>query len=191
MSRSALCVVLLGGLTYLGSVGSFAETSSPGVPYDYGIGRPATATDIRPWDIDVSPNGQGLPSGSGTVQMGRQLYLERCASCHGKNGREGPMNKLVGGQGTLNSPNPVKTIGSYWPYATTLYDYVYRAMPFGAPQSLKPNEVYSIVAWILYQNGIIREDDVMNGDTLAAVKMPNRNGFVPDPRPDILAPTRR
>jgi cytochrome c len=95
------------------------------------------------------------------------------------------MPQLVGGQGTLKSANPVKTIGSYWPYATTLYDYIYRAMPFTAPQSLTPDEVYAVAAWLLFQNGIIAEDARMDANTLPAVRMPNRDGFVPDPRPDL------
>ncbi len=95
------------------------------------------------------------------------------------------MDRLVGGQGTLKKDYPIKTVGSYWPYATTLYDYIRRAMPFTAPQSLTPDEVYSVVAWLLYQNGIIPEDAVMDARTLPAVRMPNRDGFVPDPRPDV------
>lgn len=95
------------------------------------------------------------------------------------------MDRLVGGAGTLGSQKPVKTIGSYWPYATTLFDYVYRAMPFPAPQSLSSDEVYSVVAWLLYQNGIIAEDSVLDAHSLAGIRMPNHNGFVPDPRPDV------
>jgi cytochrome c len=154
----------------------------------YGLGRPATETEIRAWDIDVAPTGEGLPPGQGTVKRGAQVYAAKCAGCHGPTGREGPKNRLVGGRDTLASPNPVKTVGSYWPYATTLYDYIRRAMPFDAPQSLSPDDVYSVVAWLLHQNGIIDEVTVMDARTLPQVQMPNRNGFIPDPRPDV--PTR-
>jgi cytochrome c len=136
-------------------------------------------------DIDVSPSGAGLPPGSGTVQQGRQVFAAKCAACHGQGGIEGPADRLAGGHGTLKTSKPLKTVGSYWPYATTLYDYIYRAMPFNAPQSLTPDEVYSVVAWILYRNEIIPEDVVMDAKTLPAAQMPNRNGFVPDPRPDV------
>jgi cytochrome c len=154
----------------------------------YGLGRPASDAEIRAWDIDVAPTGEGLPPGQGTVKRGAQVYAAKCAGCHGPTGREGPKNRLVGGRDTLASPNPVKTVGSYWPYATTLYDYIRRAMPFDAPQSLSPDDVYSVVAWLLHQNGIIDEVTVMDTRTLPQVQMPNRNGFIPDPRPDV--PTR-
>ena len=158
------------------------EQQNQEIPWK-GIGHSATTLDIKKWDIEISPNGEGLPAGKGFAQKGRQLFLQKCAVCHGPTGVEGPQNKLVGGQGTLNTSSPVKTIGSYWPYATTIYDYIYRAMPFTAPQSLRPDEVYSLVAWILYQNNIIQEDEAMTQKTLPLVHMPNRNGFVPDPRP--------
>lgn len=151
----------------------------------YGLGRLATSEEIKAWDIDISPQGEGLPPGQGTVRDGAEIYATKCSSCHGTRGTEGPMQKLVGGRGTLLSNHPIKTVGSYWPYATTLFDYIYRAMPPAAPQSLSSKEVYAVVAWILYRNEIISESDVMNAKTLPAVNMPNRNGFVPDPRPDI------
>ena len=151
----------------------------------YGLGRPATEAEIRAWNIDVSPTGEGLPSGRGTVKHGAQVYAAKCAACHGPTGVEGPQDRLVGGQGTLATAEPVKTVGSYWPYATTLYDYIQRAMPLTAPQSLTPDEVYSVVAWILFRNGIIDEDAVLDARTLPAIRMPNREGFAPDPRPDV------
>lgn len=154
----------------------------------FGFGRPATESDIQARNIDVSPSGEGLPPGKGTVKQGAQVYAAKCVGCHGPTGVEGPQDRLVGGQGTLKTDRPIKTVGSYWPYATTLYDYIRRAMPFTAPQSLTPDEVYSVVAWLLYQNGIIPEDAVMDAQTLPAVRMPNRNGFVPDPRPDVPKP---
>lgn len=151
----------------------------------YGLGRPATEEEIHAWNLDVSPNGDGLPAGRGTVGAGGRVFATKCASCHGPTGKEGPREVLVGGQGTLASDRPVKTVGSFWPYATTLYDYISRAMPYTAPQSLTPDEVYSVVAWLLFQNGIVAEDAALDATTLSAVRMPNRDGFVSDPRPDV------
>lgn len=156
--------------------------------HGYGIGRAATDQELQAWNIDIAPTGEGLPPGQGTVQEGALLFTARCAACHGPTGQEGPMDRLVGGVGTLASQQPIKTIGSYWPYATTLYDYIHRAMPFSAPQSLSPNELYSIVAWLLHQNGIIAKDLVLNAQSLPAISMPNRQGFVQDPRPDVPKP---
>ena len=153
-----------------------------------GLGQPATAEDIRLWNIDVGPSGEGLPPGRGTVPRGATVYAAKCAKCHGASGTEGPMDRLVGGRQSLATSAPVKTIGSYWPYATTLYDYINRAMPFDAPQSLTAEELYSVTAWLLHQNGIITEDMVIDAATLPAIQMPNRHGFVPDPRPDVRGP---
>ncbi len=149
------------------------------------LGRPPTAEEIRAWNIDVAPDGEGLPVGKGTVQEGADVYAEYCARCHGATGAEGPMPKLVGGQGTLASAHPLKTVGSYWPYATTVFDYIYRAMPFVAPQSLTPDQVYAVTAWILCQNGLLGTDAVLTQETLPEVRMLHRDGFVPDPRPDV------
>jgi cytochrome c len=149
------------------------------------IGRPATQEEIQPWNIDVSPTGEGLPPGQGTVQQGSRVFATKCAACHGPTGVEGPKDRLVGGQNTLQAAKPIKTIGSYWPYATTLYDYINRAMPFDAPQSLTADEVYSVTAWLLFQNKIIAEDMVLDAQALPKIHMPNRNGFVVDPRPDV------
>jgi mono/diheme cytochrome c family protein len=154
----------------------------------YGLGQPATEEDIRAWNIDVSPNREGLPPGKGTVQEGAVVYATKCAKCHGPTGIEGPYDRLVGGQNTLKTAKPVKTIGSYWPYATTLYDYINRAMPFDAPQSLSSDEIYAVIAWLLHQNGIIAEQTVLDAQTLASVNMPNRLGFTRDPRPDVPRP---
>ncbi|MGH6713869.1 MAG: c-type cytochrome [Bradyrhizobium sp.] len=145
------------------------------------FGRPATAADIAVWDIDVRPDGKGLPSGRGTVSQGRSVYDENCAACHGENGRDGIKDRLVGGQGTLTSDNPIKTIGSFWPYATTLFDYVHRAMPYQAPGSLTADETYAVAAYLLSLNGILPPDGSLDRDSLPRVKMPNRDGFVPDP----------
>ena len=151
-----------------------------------GIGRAATAVEIAGWDIDVRADGQGLPPGRGSVKDGAKIYAERCAACHGEKGEGKPADQLVGGFGTLATPKPVRTVGSYWPYATTLYDFIHRAMPFDAPQSLTANEIYAVSAYVLYLNKIVPEDAVLDAETLPKVAMPNRNGFVsPDPRPDV------
>ena len=166
-------------------VGSPADSWGTSKSGPFHLGRVATPEEIQAWDIDVGPDGQGLPSGRGTVEEGARVYAESCAGCHGATGVEGPMPKLVGGQGTLASAYPVKTVGSYWPYATTLFDYIYRAMPFVAPQSLASDQVYAVTAWILFQNGLLDKDAVLDRETLPAVRMLHRNGFVPDPRPDV------
>ena len=150
----------------------------------YGVGRPPTPEEIKAWDIAVGPDGAELPPGEGTAVSGKPVYDAKCAACHGATGREGPQDVLVGGQGSLATAKPLKTIGSYWPYATTVYDYIYRAMPFTQPESLTAAEVYGVTAYLLYLNGIIGERDVIDRRTLPQVKMPNRHGFVPDPRPE-------
>jgi len=151
-----------------------------------GLGTAATPEQIHGWDIDVRPDGTGLPPGKGTVEQGEKIYAEQCSGCHGDKGQnpEKGFDRLVGGRGTLATSKPVQTIGSYWPYATTVFDYVNRAMPFPAPNSLKPDEVYSVVAYLLYLNEIVPRDTVMNAQELKKVKMPNADGFIPDGRPD-------
>ena len=181
MFRHSLTMVLLAGC-------AMSNPSADDPSANLALGQPASAEDIRLWNIDVAPNGDGLPPGRGTVPQGAAVYATKCAKCHGASGTEGPMDRLVGGQHTLATSAPVKTIGSYWPYATTLYDYIHRAMPFDAPQSLTPEEIYSVTAWLLHQNGIIAEDAVIDATTLPAIQMPNRHGFVPDPRPDVRGP---
>ncbi|MBS0153648.1 MAG: cytochrome c [Nitrospira sp.] len=161
--------------------GSSAEVGASA----FGLGYPASESDMAAWNIDVSPDGQGLPPGQGTVKQGAQLYAMKCAACHGPTGKEGPNEVLVGGQGSLQTTKPLKTIGSYWPYATTLYDYLRRAMPFTAPQSLKPDEIYALVAWLLYQNQILAGDAILDAYSLPKIEMPNQNGFILDPRPDV------
>jgi S-disulfanyl-L-cysteine oxidoreductase SoxD len=144
----------------------------------YGFGRPATPHEIKGWDIDVSPSGAGLPPGRGDVKQGEAIYASKCAACHGVHGEGKPMPRLVGGLGTLRDKKPVKTVGSYWPYATTLFDYARRAMPLDAPQSLTPDEVYAVSAYVLYLNGIVPQDMTLDAATLPKIKMPNRDGFV-------------
>ena len=149
------------------------------------LGTPATAEEIAAWGPIVGPNGEGLPAGGGTATEGRALYDRRCAVCHGPTGQEGPDDRLAGGQGSLAGDGARKTVGSYWPAATTLWDYVNRAMPFNQPGSLSTDEVYAVVAYVLYLNGLVGEDDPVDAGTLPRVEMPNRDGFVPDARPDI------
>ena len=144
----------------------------------YDFGRPATSEEIKLWDIDVRPDGKGLPEGSGTVARGKSVYAENCEACHGPNGQGGIKDRLVGGQGSLATDNPIKTVGSYWPYATTLFDYVHRAMPWDRPKSLTDDEVYAVSAYILNLNGIIGANDVMDAQSLPKVAMPNREGFL-------------
>jgi S-disulfanyl-L-cysteine oxidoreductase SoxD len=144
------------------------------------LGHPATPGEVAVWDISIGPDGAGLPPGSGTPQQGEAVYAAKCLGCHGEKGAGKPNDQLVGGIGTLTGEHaPVKTVGSFWPYATTLFDYVRRAMPFSAPRSLSNDEVYAVCAYILQLNGIIGENAVMNAQTLAKVRMPNRDGFIP------------
>jgi len=151
----------------------------------FGFGRVPTGKEIAGWNIDIGRDGQGLPPGSGSVQDGRALFAEKCASCHGDKGEGGVGDRLVGGQGTLASAKPVKTVGSFWPYAPTLFDYIRRAMPMNAPQSLDNPEVYALSAYVLNLNGLVPDNATLDAKSLAAIKMPNRNGFVSDPRPDV------
>ncbi len=158
----------------------------PATAEQFGLGRPATTDEIAAWDVDVRPDGLGLPVGSGSVLDGEEIFGERCASCHGDFG-EGvdrwPV--LAGGEGTLQDDRPQKTIGSYWPYLSTLYDYVHRAMPFGEARSLEADEVYAIVAYLLYMNDVVADEDfVLSKENFTDVEMPNAGGFVEDPRPD-------
>jgi mono/diheme cytochrome c family protein len=152
------------------------------------LGRAPTAEEIRAWDIDVAPDGAGLPDGAGGVEQGKLVYAQKCAACHGAAGEGGPADVLVGGAGTLASKSAKRTIGSYWPYATTVFDYVRRAMPLDKPGSLSAEEVYALSAWLLHANGIVGADAVMNAKTLPAVRMPNRDGFITaDTKPDFIA----
>ncbi len=152
----------------------------------YGVGRSPTPEEIKTWDISIGPDGEELPPGEGSAAEGKEVYTRRCADCHGSEGQGGDRGEaLVGGEGSLDSPKPVKTVGSYWPYATTLWDYINRAMPFDSPGSLTHKQIYSLVAYLLYLNGIIDEEEVLNAQTLPQVRMPNQEGFVPDPRPDV------
>jgi cytochrome c len=186
-------VLLVGGLS-LGTVlpvGAQQPTGPAPMPGAvssdgrFGFGQPATAAQIASENIDLRPDGTGLPTGSGMAADGQAIYTARCASCHGDTGREGGVGPI------LVDPTPFQpgvtppTVGNYWPYATTVYDYVHRAMPPDAPGSLQPDEVYALVAYLLNANEIIASDAVMNAQTLPRVVMPNVHGFIPDPRPDV------
>src|SRR2546429_797934 len=160
-----------------------AKAQSP-----YGIGRVATRAEIAGWNIDVGGDGSNLPPGSGSVSHGSEVFGQQCAACHGAKGEGGIGDRLVGGQGTLGTPKPVRTVGSYWPYAPTLFDYIRRAMPQNAPQSLSNDDVYAVSAYILNLNGLLPAEATLDARALSAIKMPNRNMFVDDPRPDVKNP---
>jgi len=147
-------------------------------PAGPGLGQPISAADLAPWDISIETNGDGLPPGSGSVSEGEVLYTAQCQACHNEAGSGQPHDRLVGGHGTLDQLQQVRTVGSYWPYASTVYDYIRRAMPFTTPQSLSDDEVYAVTAYLLYLNGIIDESTVLDAATLSAVTMPNADGFV-------------
>ena len=160
-----------------------AQAQSP-----YGIGRSATPAEIAGWNIDIDRYGNNLPPGSGSVSHGREVFDQQCEACHGTRGEGGVGDRLVGGQGTLATPKPVRTVGSYWPYAPTLFDYIRRAMPQNAPQSLSNEDVYAVSAYILNLNGLLAADATLDAKTLSAIKMPNRGKFTGDPRPDVKNP---
>ena len=144
-----------------------------------GLGRLAIPDEIASWDISIGPDGAGLPPGRGTPKQGETVYAEKCGACHGEKGAGKPNDQLVGGRGSLSSDQvPIKTVGSFWPYATTLFDYIRRAMPLNASKSLSDDEVYAVAAYILQLNGIIGEADAMDAQTLPQVRMPNRDGFI-------------
>jgi cytochrome c553 len=164
-----------------------ARADTPGaVAPRYHLGRPATDADIAAAGMSVGPDGRGLPPGRATARDGRPLYESLCAACHGLRGEgNDTYPALAGGQNTLKSEQPVLTIGSYWPYATTVWDYVNRAMPYQNPGTLTPQQVYALTAYLLYLNKIVGERQIVDRDTLPLIRMPNRNGFIADPRPDV------
>ena len=169
--------LILGAALLLAAAGAAAAQQAPS------FGQPISPADLAPWDIEILPSGAGLPAGSGSVAQGEAVFAAKCQACHGEKGAGQPNDRLVGGQGTIRAGTaPVKTIGSYWPYATTLFDYVRRAMPWTNPKSLTNDEVYAVSAYLLNLNGVVPADAVMNKDTLAKVQMPNRDGFIPFPR---------
>src|SRR4029079_16303056 len=165
-------VLLLGLIVTLAGCAAAARRDTPD------LGRAATPAEIARWDISIPPDGSGLPAGRGTALAGAAVYDQKCLACHGAKGAGQPNDRLVGGRGTLASAAPVRTIGSYWPYATTVFDYVRRAMPYVQPQSLTNDEVYAVTAYLLHLNGIIGEQDEINAQTLPQVKMPNQANFI-------------
>jgi mono/diheme cytochrome c family protein len=184
-----LTVIALGGVAAMARTGAGASEKARDpsrvppqqAPARFSFGRPADSARIKAWDIDVRPDGRGLPPGSGTVAQGATVYAARCASCHGANGTGGNADDLVGlepwGEWPVNA-----AVGNYWPYATTLYDYIVRAMPQDKPGTLTANETYAVIAWILNQNKLVPDNAVMNATTLPQVQMPAKDRFVPDDR---------
>jgi cytochrome c len=153
------------------------------------LGQPIAEADLALWSIDVhTPSGANLPAGQGTVAEGAEVFANKCAYCHGDDATGGPMfGSMVGGIGSMTERPRVLTPGSMYPYAPALFDYVRRAMPLDAPQSLTADETYAVSAWLLNRNGLVPDDAVMDADTLAAIEMPNRDAFVVDDRPDVQA----
>ena len=154
-----------------------AQRTEPPTPR---FGEPVSAADLSGFDISIPPSGEGLPAGSGSAREGRQVYEQHCLACHGAKGVGKPADALTGGIGSLATKAPLRTVGSYWPYSTTLFDYVRRAMPLNNPLSLSNDEVYAVSAYVLFLNGIVSEGAVMNAQSLPQVKMPNRDGFISD-----------
>ncbi len=161
--------------------------ASPALGDGLGLGRPATPAEIEAWDIDIRPDGQGLPEGRGTVAMGEEVFTDQCAVCHGDFGEAVDRWPVIaGGQGSLDSEDPVKTVGSYWPYTSTVWDYVHRAMPFGNAQSLSDDEVYAITAYILYLNDLVDDEEFeLSHENFAEVRLPNEEGFFMDDRAEM------
>ena len=170
--HAALLVVTIGWC--------WAATTTLGAdrPGGSGLGQAATPQQITDWDISIAPDGRGLPPGSGDATAGEPLYQSRCEACHGPRGRGASAEELVGGVAELTGAYPEKTVGSYWPYATTLFDYIRRAMPMDRPLSLTDDEVYALSAYLLYLNDLIGQTELMTAETLPRVQMPNRDGFV-------------
>jgi S-disulfanyl-L-cysteine oxidoreductase SoxD len=179
--HKAFAAAMLGAVLLACSTGVRAQGQ-------YGIGRTATPAEVAGWNIDIGRDGSGLPPGSGTVTHGREVFAQQCVACHGERGEGGVGDALAGGQGTLATPHPVRTVGSYWPYAPTLFDYIRRAMPQNAPESLSNDDVYAVSAYILNLNGLLPADATLDAKSLPSIKMPNRKMFVADPRPDVKNP---
>jgi mono/diheme cytochrome c family protein len=190
MSRWASGALLSASIIALAATGVDAapkaakEQSQSEAPKHLGIGREAKPAEIAGWDIDIRPDGTGLPPGKGTVKQGEAIYMQQCAACHGEFGESaGRWPILSGGDKTLASDDPVKSIGSYWPYSSTLIDYIRRAMPFGNAQSLSNDELYAVTAYVLYLNDIIKDESFeLNATTFKTIKLPNENNFRDDDR---------
>ena len=173
MSTRNTCFAVIVAAGFAAAAHAQTKTGGPG------LGQPISVADAAPWDLSIQTDGSGLPPGSGTAAAGKEIFATQCVACHGAGGVGQPNDKLVGGQGTISQFQQVRTVGSYWPYATTVFDYTKRAMPHPLPQSLTNDEVYATTAYILYMNKIIGIDDEMNAKTLPLVKMPNWDGFIP------------
>jgi len=176
-------------LFFILSVVPIKSSAANGYGGPYNFGTPASAADIALVDIDAMPDGRGLPPGSGSYQAGKLVYASNCMACHGADlgGVKGTgAAALIGGRDSLASGKPKKTVESYWPYASTVFDYVKRAMPFNAPGSLSDDEVYAVVAYVLGEANIVGKASIMNAKSLPMVDMPNKDGFISDPRPDVF-----
>jgi S-disulfanyl-L-cysteine oxidoreductase SoxD len=188
-------ILRAGAATAAASILTLGLVHAQGYPNTFQFGQPATEQDIAAIAIAIPTDGKGLPPGRGDYARGKQVYETACAACHGAdltgvanipNMPTGASLRLIGGRGTLTSPKAVATVESYWPYATTLFDYIRRAMPFTAPGSLSADEIYAVCAYILAEAKIIDQATVLDAQTLPRVEMPNRNGFIPDPRPELF-----
>jgi mono/diheme cytochrome c family protein len=188
-------ILRAGASTAAASILTLGLVHAQGYPNTFQFGQPATEQDIAAIAIAIPTDGKGLPPGRGDYARGKQVYETACAACHGAdlmgvanipNMPTGASLRLIGGRGTLTSPKAVATVESYWPYATTLFDYIRRAMPFMAPGSLSADEIYAVCAYILAEAKIIDKATVLDAQTLPRVEMPNRNGFIPDPRPELF-----
>lgn len=165
------------------------EVAAPSRDGGFGLGRAALPEEVAAWDIDIRPDGEGLPVGSGDVWTGEEVFVDYCSACHGDFGEAvGRWPVLAGGFGSLDGEDPVKTIGSYWPYLSTVWDYVHRAMPYGAAQSLSDDEVYAVTAYLLYLNEVVEDDFVLSNETFADVVMPNEDSFFMDDRAETELP---
>lgn len=167
-TRNTLLLVCLGAI----GTGAALADDSPG------LGQELTARELAAVDFTIMPDGDGLPAGTGNAVTGRDVYNQNCLACHGENGTGGVNDVLSGGHGSLTGPSPQKTVGSYWPYATTIFDYLRRAMPFQMPGSLSNDDIYAVTAYLLFVNDIIDEDTEIDATSLPQVKMPNRDNFV-------------
>ena len=194
-STKAYSLARAGGAMLFAAGCSFGSAHAQGYPQKFDFGQPASEQDIAAVAIAIPADGKGLPPGKGDYATGKEVYATACAACHGADLMgvaglpdmpSGPALRLIGGRGTLTQQKPVVTVESYWPYATTLFDYVRRAMPFTAPGTLSADQVYAVSAYILAEAKIIEKSTVLDAETLPKVRMPNRDGFIPDPRPELF-----
>jgi cytochrome c len=197
----AVSTISMHRLRLVTAIGTFlaAAGASPAAAQmpTFGVGRAPTTEEVANWDLTIPPDGRGLPPGNGTATLGKPIFEEKCAPCHGQKGDDPKYRLLVGAPRPLTAAHldesidpfvggqPVLTIGSFWQYATTLWSYIRRAQPFDTPGSLTTDEVYAVTAYLLHMNGIIGEQDVVDARSLPQIRMPNRDGFVPDARPDV------